>query len=96
MLKASCTLITTSYQSTMLINNQIDHLERNPEESERIQKGKPRYTKLFKSEVDLWAVHNELLNLPLNFYHSILLELKVTELDYYENIEQMENFNEKH
>lgn len=39
------------------------------EESERIQKGKPRYTKLFKSEVDLWAVHNELLNLPLNFYH---------------------------
>ena len=66
------------------------------EESERIQKGKPRYTKLFKSEVDLWAVHNELLNLPLNFYHSILLELKVTELDYYENIEQMENFNEKH
>lgn len=65
------------------------------EESERIQKGKPRYTKIFKSEVDLWAVYNELVNLPLNFFHSIILELKVTEIDYYENLEPMENFNER-
>lgn len=66
------------------------------EESERIQNGKPRYTKLFKSEIDLWAVHNEFMNLPLNFFHSILLELKVTEIDYYENLAPMENFNERH
>lgn len=64
------------------------------DESERIQKEKPRYTKLFKDEVDLWSVHNEFFNLPLNFYHSILLELKITELDYYDNLEPMESFNE--
>ena len=66
------------------------------DESERIQKGKPRYTKLFKKEVDLWAIHNELFNLPLNFYHSILIELKVENLDYYENVSVLSEVNHEH
>jgi len=60
-------------------------------ECERIKKGQPKYTMLYKSEVDLWTEHKELFNLPLNFYNSILVELKISHLDYYENDTAQEN-----
>ncbi|MDY7730045.1 hypothetical protein [Acinetobacter baumannii] len=66
------------------------------DEKERIEKYNPRYTEMFKTEADLWEVHKELIDLPLNFYNSILIEMKVTEIDYYGNLSILEDNNNEH
>ncbi len=58
-------------------------------ENERISRGYPRYTMLFKTEENLWNVFRELVNLPLNFYHSVLIEMQILDLDYFENVRQL-------
>jgi len=61
------------------------------DEKKRIEKNKPRYTKMFKAEVDLWEFHKELINLPLNFFHSILIEMNIFEVEYYGNLSILED-----
>lgn len=53
-------------------------------EKERIELGNPRYKYLFKGEQALWSEHQEFINLPVNFYNSIMVELGKKDLIYFE------------
>ena len=53
-------------------------------EKERIELGNPRYKYLFKGEQGLWSEHQEFINLPVNFYNSIMVELGKKDLIYFE------------
>ncbi|MCU4521608.1 hypothetical protein KTI62_15885 [Acinetobacter schindleri] len=53
-------------------------------EKERIKLGNPRYKYLFKGEQALWSEHQEFINLPVNFYNSIMVELGKKDLIYFE------------
>lgn len=53
-------------------------------EKERIELGNPRYKYLFKGEQSLWSEHHEFINLPVNFYNSIMVELGKKDLIYFE------------
>lgn len=54
-------------------------------ESENIKQGKQSYKFLFKNELQLWQQHKEFFNLPINFYNSVLIELKIYPIDYFNN-----------
>ncbi|END8987112.1 hypothetical protein ABMX00_003812 [Proteus mirabilis] len=53
-------------------------------EKECIELGNPRYKYLFKGEQALWSEHQEFINLPVNFYNSIMVELGKKDLIYFE------------
>lgn len=54
------------------------------EELKRIENGKEKYKFIFKTDLKLWEIHSEFQNLPVNFYNSIMVELKKENVSYYE------------
>ena len=42
------------------------------------------FAHLFKGEQALWSEHQEFINLPVNFYNSIMVELGKKDLIYFE------------
>ncbi len=53
-------------------------------EREKIKTENQSFKYLYKSELSLWNDRTEFNNLPLNFYNSIIVELGISDLEYYE------------
>lgn len=56
-------------------------------ELDRMETGKGnKYKLMYKKQLNLWGDHPEFFNLPINFYNSVLLEVGITPIGYFESI----------
>lgn len=73
-------------ESAIYVINNLNNIRNKiiEEELKRINEGEERYKFIFKTDSLLWETYSEFVNLPVNFFNSIMVELKKENVSYYE------------